>query len=128
MSRSRWTPFLFAVLAGAAAWAAWRFLPRDWLRLCCGGAPGRPRPAGGPGSAPARVEDPPHPPRPAAAPAGTAAARVVEPQGGETLDEEAPEAIAAAEPARCAAVTQSGNRCSRETEPGSAYCWQHAEG
>jgi hypothetical protein len=125
MSRSRWTPFLLALLAGAA-WAAWRFLPRGWLRPCCGGAPGRPRPAG-PGSAPARVDQTARPPRPTAAPAGTTEARVVEPRGGETLDEETPEATAA-EPARCAAVTQSGNRCSRETEPGSAYCWQHAGG
>lgn len=26
---------------------------------------------------------------------------------------------------RCAGVTQSGKRCSREAEAGSSYCWQH---
>jgi hypothetical protein len=28
-------------------------------------------------------------------------------------------------PRRCAAVTASGKRCARETQPGSEYCWQH---
>ncbi len=26
---------------------------------------------------------------------------------------------------QCAAVTQKGKRCSRLSNPGSAYCWQH---
>lgn len=26
---------------------------------------------------------------------------------------------------RCAGITQSGKRCSRESEPGSTFCWQH---
>lgn len=121
MRRPRW--FLLPLVAGAAAWAAWRFLPRDWLRLRRGGAPAHPRPVAA-GSAHPGPEPPPGPPRPTAAPAGTIQARVIEPQGGKTLDEAAPEPTA--EPPRCAAVTQSGTRCSREPEPGSAYCWQHA--
>jgi hypothetical protein len=34
---------------------------------------------------------------------------------------------AAAQPRRCAATTQSGSRCTRDAEPGSDRCWQHAE-
>lgn len=107
MSRSRWTTFFVALLAGAAAWAAWRFLPRDRRRLASA-APGRPRAGEGAGSAPARVEEPSRAPRPTSSPGAAA-------ESGE-----------AAEPARCAAVTQGGTRCSREAEPGSATCWQHA--
>lgn len=128
MSRSRWTRFLLALLAGAAAWAGWRFLPRAWLRPCCGGAPRRWAAGGGRGAGPFGAAEPPTPPRPTGAPAGSMEARVVEPQGGETIDEEAPasgEAFAV-EPARCAAFTQGGTRCSREPEPGTVYCWQHA--
>lgn len=33
---------------------------------------------------------------------------------------------AAAGSGRCAAVTGSGKPCGRESQPGSAYCWQHA--
>jgi hypothetical protein len=29
------------------------------------------------------------------------------------------------EPDRCVATKKSGERCSRETQPGSQYCWQH---
>lgn len=29
-------------------------------------------------------------------------------------------------PRRCIAVTRSGERCSREAQPGSDLCWQHA--
>jgi|GEM_PF-2418564 len=32
-----------------------------------------------------------------------------------------------AEPRRCAGMTKSGKRCSRPAEPGSDYCWQHAD-
>jgi hypothetical protein len=32
---------------------------------------------------------------------------------------------AAAEPARCIAITSSGERCERQAQPGSQYCWQH---
>ena len=39
------------------------------------------------------------------------------PAGGGTDEEE--------EPSQCEAVTQSGVRCRRPTEPGSDYCWQH---
>lgn len=34
-------------------------------------------------------------------------------------------AAPAAGPRRCAATTASGNRCSREAEEGSRFCWQH---
>ena len=27
--------------------------------------------------------------------------------------------------AQCAATTKKGKQCSRQAEPGSAYCWQH---
>jgi len=115
MSRSRWTPFLFALVAGAAAWLAWRFVPRDWLDRCCG--------AGG-----ARARRP-LADRPRAAPAGSAEARVVEPVDGAGDDESDVSAERGAtqadDPARCAAVTQGGARCSREVEPGSTHCWQH---
>lgn len=31
-----------------------------------------------------------------------------------------------AEPARCAAIKADGTRCSRDAQPGSQHCWQHA--
>lgn len=31
----------------------------------------------------------------------------------------------AGEARRCEAVTRSGERCAREAEPGSSFCWQH---
>ena len=133
MSRSRWTPLLTALAAGSAAWLAWRFLPRDWIGRCCGlgggGRDGARTTGAGPGDA--RSSAPPRPARPQAAPSGSAAARVVEPAGGETAEDDAVDAAAergatqADDPARCAAVTQSGTRCSREAEPGSTHCWQH---
>lgn len=134
MSRSRWTPFLSALGAGAAAWLAWRFLPRDWIGRCCGtGGDGREaaRTAGA-GTGEARSSAPPRPARPQAVPSGSVGARVVEPAGGETAADgpdaaaaQAPGATQAEDPARCAAVTQSGTRCSRDAEPGSTHCWQH---
>lgn len=121
MSRSRWTPFLFALVAGAAAWVAWRFVPRDWLDRCCGAG-------GGIGFGAARARRP-HSDRPRAAPAGSAQARVVDPLDGADVDASdasaEPGATQADDPARCAAVTQGGSRCSREAEPGSTHCWQH---
>lgn len=33
----------------------------------------------------------------------------------------------AAEPGRCAAITGSGKRCTRQAEDGSRFCWQHAD-
>jgi hypothetical protein len=30
------------------------------------------------------------------------------------------------EPARCAAIKKNGERCARDAQPGSEYCWQHA--
>jgi len=33
----------------------------------------------------------------------------------------------ATEPARCAATTGSGKRCTRTPEEGSRFCWQHAD-
>lgn len=27
--------------------------------------------------------------------------------------------------AQCTATTKKGKQCSRQAEPGSAYCWQH---
>jgi hypothetical protein len=112
MSRSRWTPFLFALVAGASAWLAWRFVPRDWLDRCCGSGARRPRAD-----------------RPRAAPAGSVEARVVDPVDGDGDDESDDSAERGAtqadDPARCAAVTQGGTRCSREVEPGSTHCWQH---
>ena len=123
MSRSRWTPFVFAFLAGAATWLAWRFLPRDLFARCCGegGAhsQGRRRDAQAP---------PPGVRRPSAADPGSAEARVVEPSAGEAAATEAPAEVGATQaedPARCAAETQTGTRCSREVEPGTIYCWQH---
>lgn len=54
--------------------------------------------------------DEPRPrPRPVAAPAPEAPGRGEE-----------------AGPPQCVAVTKSGDRCAREPQPGSAYCWQHA--
>jgi len=35
-------------------------------------------------------------------------------------------AAAAAQPQRCVATTRSGSRCTRDAEPGSDRCWQHA--
>lgn len=124
MSRSRWTPFLYALVAGAAAWAAWRFLPRDLLRRCGLPASGPPREGWGPRPAP----PPPEEPRPRTAAPGSPEARVVEPDP--TGDPEPPAAGAtqAEDPARCTAETQGGTRCSREAEPGSVYCWQHGGG
>lgn len=29
-------------------------------------------------------------------------------------------------PGQCKAITATGNRCSRNAQPGSDYCWQHA--
>jgi hypothetical protein len=29
------------------------------------------------------------------------------------------------DPSRCSAIKKSGERCSREPQPGSLYCWQH---
>jgi hypothetical protein len=132
MSRSRRTPFLFALVAGAAAWLAWRFVPRDWLDRCCGTGRGAARSTGA--GTPDHGAPRPRAARPQAAPAGSAAARVVDPAGGEPAtgdgDEAsaAPGATQAEDPARCAAVTQSGSRCSREAEPGSTRCWQHGGG
>jgi hypothetical protein len=40
--------------------------------------------------------------------------------------DEAPPEGAGSEPARCTAVTRSGNRCTRPAEPGAETCWQHA--
>lgn len=124
MSRSRWTPFFYALVAGAAAWLAWRFVPRDWIDRCCGAGGGD-----GTGGGGARARRP-HPDRPRAAPAGSAEARIVDPGDGEPEDDSAdtsaePGATQADDPARCAAVTQGGARCSREAEPGSTRCWQH---
>ena len=28
---------------------------------------------------------------------------------------------------RCKAITKSGNRCKRNAQPGSKYCWQHSK-
>lgn len=135
MSRRR-SAFLSVLAAGAAAWLAWRFLPRDWIGRCCGtGGNGRDAArAAGAGPGEARSSTPSRPARPQAAPGGSVEARVVEPAGGETAAEVPAEAPAepgatqADDPARCAAVTQSGTRCSREAEPGGLYCWQHAGG
>lgn len=33
--------------------------------------------------------------------------------------------LADAEPARCAATTSGGKRCTREALEGSRFCWQH---
>ena len=27
----------------------------------------------------------------------------------------------------CAAMTEDGKKCTRKTEPGQKYCWQHAK-
>lgn len=35
-------------------------------------------------------------------------------------------AFEAAQAERCAGRTKSGSRCSREAQPDSRYCWQHA--
>lgn len=125
---------LAALAAGAAAWLAWRFVPRDWLDRCCGTGRGAARSTAA-GAASGEAGPPrPRAARPQAAPAGSAGARVVDQAGGEPAAEDRGEASAApgttrAEaPARCAAVTQGGNRCSREVEPGSAHCWQHGGG
>lgn len=37
-----------------------------------------------------------------------------------------PKAAAEEKRRRCAAKTSSGKRCTREAQPGSQYCWQHA--
>lgn len=37
----------------------------------------------------------------------------------------APAASRVDEPARCIGVKKSGERCLREAQTGSAYCWQH---
>lgn len=39
---------------------------------------------------------------------------------------EPPGSRAEAGPAQCAAFTKSGERCVREAQPGSDFCWQHA--
>jgi hypothetical protein len=110
MSRSRWTPFLFALVAGAAAWLAWRFVPRDWIDRCCGAGGGEPTRGGDARARRSRAD------RPRAAPAASVEASDASAEPGATQ---------ADDPARCAAVTQGGARCSRETEPGSTHCWQH---
>lgn len=123
---------LSALAAGAAAWLAWRFLPRDWLGRCCGTAGDARRPAGA-GPDDSRIPRP-RAARPEAARPGSAEARIVDPPAGEPAVDDAaevpvePGATQADDPARCAAVTQGGTRCSREVEPGSTRCWQHAEG
>jgi hypothetical protein len=129
MSRSRWTPLLTALAAGAAAWLVWRFLPRDWIGRCCGTA-GDARRTAGAGTDESRFSRPGAARSPAARP-GSAEARIVDPAAEETAEEAAadapvePGATQADDPARCAAVTQGGTRCSREAEPGATHCWQH---
>lgn len=129
MSRSRWTPLLTALAAGAAAWLSWRFLPRDWIGRCCGLGGGG-RDAAGAGPDDSGIERP-RTARPQAARPGSTEARIVELAAGEPAEDDAADAAAepgatqADDPARCAAVTQSGTRCSREVEPGATHCWQH---
>lgn len=44
----------------------------------------------------------------------------------ESARAEAAPAAEPAEPVRCVALKADGARCSRDAQPGSEYCWQHA--
>lgn len=91
-------------------------------RQSTAGAPGGRDGEGGrgtePGSAGARVVGTPRS-APRRAPAGASEARVVngEPPG----DTVAAQTVTR----RCAAITRGGSRCTRDSEAGSDYCWQH---
>jgi len=102
---------LAAAAVGAVAWARRDDLRRAWGEWQAATAKaGKRRPAaGGP-----KVNGPL--PGPEAEP-GSPAARVA-------VDAAPADGNAAA--LRCAAETRGGRRCSREAEPGSRFCWQHA--
>ncbi|HEX2253227.1 MAG TPA: hypothetical protein VHQ65_08165 [Thermoanaerobaculia bacterium] len=46
-------------------------------------------------------------------------------RAAEPVASPASEAEPADEPIQCAGITRSGERCSRQADPGSGFCWQH---
>lgn len=104
---------LFLATLGAAA-ATYKLMRAEGERALLKSRRGsRPLPPLEPSRAarkPAPVPDhAPADPAPPAAEAARTEAKVTEPT----------------EMGRCAATKKSGERCSREAQPGSEYCWQH---